>query len=83
MKFFVSRTSNAFSKPCDNAKQVFVKHKDVDKDGNSFMVGCWQIVIKDLRELQEFQKKVGDIIISTSPIDGKTPEIEIYDDDRE
>lgn len=44
----------------------------------------WGIEINSLEELINFKKEVGtDLIITTSYVDGQTPEIEIYDDYRE
>lgn len=80
MKFKVERTSmkNMVLKPCKEAYE-----------GNILWIGineylkCWYIDINSLEELLKFEEKYGEIIITTSIFDNKTPTIEIYDYYRE
>lgn len=80
MKFKVERTSMRYRelKPCEEAYEGNILWIGSDK-----YIKCWYVDINSLQELLDFEKKYGDIIITTSLFDNKTPVIEIYDYYRE
>ena len=79
MIFQVIRTSMY----ADESEKPYEKYVPIQIDINGDKREVWGIEIKSLEELMKFYKAVGEIIITTSRKNNKTPMIEIYDGHRE